>query len=74
MFSAGMQIIENPLIPAERQKLKLHPDAPVSDKFRSEMDKWLLDMFGTERVVYVIAGKTISMNPENAVLIKGLRP
>lgn len=50
----GMPISAHPLIPPTAQKIKLHPDCPVGDQFRAEMDAWLLDMFGEEEVMYCL--------------------
>lgn len=68
----GLQIVEHPFIPATQPKLKLRPNVPVTEKFRAEMDVWLLEMFGTERVCYVMSGKVLMANCENVAMIKGL--
>ena len=67
----GMPIISSPFVPAEQPKLKLRHDVPVTDAFRAEMDAWLLEMFGTERVAYVLQGKHIYANPETVAMIRG---
>lgn len=50
----GMRFVSSNLLPSEAAKLKLHPDCPCSDKFRREFDAWLLEMFGTKAVLYVM--------------------
>ena len=47
LFFAGMRVFESPLLEA-KPKLKLSPSCPVSDKFRAEMDAWLLEIFGVD--------------------------
>lgn len=52
----GVEIVENPhLTPVP--VLKLRPEVPVSDAFRTEMDSWLLDMFGEKTVWFLLNGK-----------------
>lgn len=43
----GIRIFEAPEL-EPKPKLKLSPSCPVSDKFRAEMDAWLLEMFGVD--------------------------
>lgn len=68
----GLRIIESPYVPTAEQKLKLRPDVHVTDKFRAEMDAWLMEMFGTRTVAYIfntgIHGGIV-MNPANVVKI-----
>lgn len=66
----GIQITPHPYAPSELPKLKLRPDVPVTDKFRAEMDAWLLEMFGTEKVVFMWQGGILA-SPENVVMLKG---
>lgn len=45
--------------------LKLSADFKhISDEFRSEIDAWLLDMFGAKEVAYMIGGNTLVLNSE----------
>ncbi|MFA5824774.1 MAG: hypothetical protein WC825_02245 [Gallionellaceae bacterium] len=46
LFGIPVHISNHPMI---RPKLQLMPNTPVSDEFRSEMNAWLLEMFGMER-------------------------
>ena len=48
LFGIPVHISNQPLV---RPKLQLMPHTPVSDEFRSEMNAWLLEMFGTEHYV-----------------------
>ena len=57
------------------QKLILKDDLPITDKFRAEMNAWLLDMFGTKDVSVIPNGtvymfnNTMIMRPEMAVML-----
>ena len=65
---AGMRLIENPEIPEKAPKIQLGDGVAVSPQFRQEYDAWLLDRFGSNRVVCMIDGKLV-MNPVNAALL-----
>lgn len=57
------------------QKLILKDDLPITDKFRAEMNAWLLDMFGTKDVSVIPKGtvymfnNTMIIRPEMAVML-----
>ena len=67
----GMKIIEAP----EHPVLKLRDDFEwCSEEFRSEMNAWLLDRFGTRSIVpkgtaYVFSNMAI-MNPRDVVCLR----
>ena len=69
----GLPVITSSLIPDEVPKLSLHPDAPVGDKFRAEMNQWLLDMFGTKKVAFVINGKQFVIHPKNFAILDNFK-
>ena len=69
----GFDIIESRTPP----KLQLSVSAPVSDKFRAEMNAWLVDMFGYQDNVVpkgmaYMFGNTIVMRPEFVVLLANI--
>ncbi len=64
----GMRLIENPEIPEKAPKIQLSDAVEVSPQFRQEYDAWLLERFGSNRVVCVIDGKMI-VNPVNAAML-----
>ena len=68
---AGIKIIAHPLLPSELPKLMLHPDVPVTDEFRTKMNAWLLEMFGTKSVAFMVSGSLFA-SPKNVTILKYL--
>lgn len=72
----GMDVIEAPVryVPI----LKLSYSAPVSDEFRTEMDVWLLDLFGNREVSILplgscfTFGNIVVMRPEHLAIIRSM--
>jgi hypothetical protein len=54
----GIPVVTSPLIP-KVPVLALSVDCPVTDDFRVEMNKWLLDMFGARHRLYLFDPKRI---------------
>lgn len=76
----GLNIHSSDLIPEKEPKLKLSSHINVSDKFRQEMDKWLLDTFGEQHVLYALDPKALGMfgnqiilmHPANVIKLNGI--
>lgn len=68
----GLRIISHPLLDSMRvAKLKLSPTVPVSDKFRSEFDAWLLDQFGDSAVAIIIPDQNqVYMSPNQFEILR----
>jgi len=78
----GLRVVESVHMPARRPKIQLRQQAPVSDRFRAEMDAWLLATFGDEAYMLVVntgalgfgpSGGMIVTNPANLVMLRGLK-
>lgn len=65
----GIDIVESGLLPITEPVLKLSPDAPVTDAFRTQMNAWLLATFGERYVWHLIAGKLYA-NPRTIDVLK----
>ncbi len=64
----GMNVMTSSLV-RPVPVLQLAPDfTACTEDFRQEMNNWLLDMFGTREVFYVIGKDTMVMN--HAMLAK----
>jgi hypothetical protein len=50
-----LRIVEAPpWLPMKEPKIKLRSSVPVSDRFRAEMDAWLLETFGERHFCYFL--------------------
>lgn len=74
----GMPVFESPLVQPV-PKLQMSPSFKwCSDECRRETDAWLLDLFGTKEVLYLIdagalgigSGHKILMNPRHAAILR----
>lgn len=63
----GMNLVGNPNIPETAPKIQLSDKVEVSGDFREEFDSWLLNRFGSDRVVCMIDGKIVT-NPANVAI------
>jgi len=67
----GLQVRASPFLADTVPVLKLSPDVLVTDKFRLEFDQWLLDLFGSTKVVRVMGNmffarpKAVPLTEEN---------
>lgn len=66
----GMRIVASPYLPEFVPTLKLNPYAPVTDEFRAEFNKWLLDMFGERREFLMVEGRTIVAHPNSVNFLR----
>jgi hypothetical protein len=69
-----MKIIQHVLMPPTKPRQRLTPQCPVSDGFRVEFDKWLVEFFGVEPYFLIINGDTIITAPENVAMIRRMMP
>jgi len=67
----GPHIRETKLVSEFAPVRQLSWSLDVSDKFRSEFNVWLIEMFGKKRTAYKCNG-TILIHPNNAEMLKGL--
>ena len=65
----GMKIVESPLV-LPVPVLKLRHNTPVTDKFRTEMNQWLLDTFGEKEVFYLLNSDTAVVSPKHAARLR----
>lgn len=63
---AGLRVIVSDLL-TKQPAIQLSAKVGVSDAFRSQMDAWLLETFGTK---HVMQGDTIVMHSEVARRLK----
>lgn len=72
----GMKVVVSPhLVPAP--KVQLSPDFKwCSDEFRASENAYLLKMFGTKEVCYMLNKGTIVMSPKHVAALKvaGIAP
>ena len=58
----GMKVMTSALVQPV-PVLQLSPDFNVcSDVFKTEMNRWLLEVFGTKEVMYIIGKDTLVLN------------
>lgn len=60
----GIPIQTSSMLNEFKPKLELSSNASVTDEFRATFNKWLLDMFGSERLFYMTENGLI-MHPNN---------
>ena len=64
----GMNVMTSTLVKPV-PVLQLSPDfTACTDTFKSEMNQWLLEMFGTKEVMYMLGKDTLALN--HAMLAK----
>lgn len=71
MTFLGMRIIESPALPFP--KLQISSSCPMTDAFRLEMNRWLLDMFGSVDALILNKENTIVMSNEAFRKIKAIK-
>ena len=60
----GLEVRTSPLVqPIPKLQLSLQFN-DCTDSFKAEMNKWLLDKFGTKDVFYVVDNKKLVLNHE----------
>lgn len=68
----NMKIIQHPFA-CERPKLQIDPNFIwITDKFRDEMNTYLKDRFGMERIAIIMQGK-IFVDPQTMVKIRNIQ-
>jgi hypothetical protein len=65
----GIKIIVSTMIPERQPRMKLTDTLQVTEKFRAEMNAWLLEFFGEEPVV-LTDKKHFLMHPNTAARLK----
>jgi hypothetical protein len=65
----GVPIIENSCLPEFTPVLELKLDTPVTDEFRANFNQWLVDMFGSNRSIYMMNGNILA-HPNNRIFIE----
>ncbi len=66
----GLSVRTSPLVqPVPVLKIS-HSFTDCSDKFRTEFDSWLLNLFGVEHVAYVVNDAELILNPLMLAKIK----
>ena len=60
----GIKIIANDAIPEKQPILELSRKINVSDRFRAEMNAWLLEKFGYVTVMYVFSAPDVTGKQE----------
>lgn len=68
----GMNLVGNPNIPEKAPKIQLSDKVDISTDFREEFDAWLLNRFGSDRVVCMIDGKIVT-NPANVAIFSNTK-
>lgn len=58
----GFKVVTSPLLPYQR--IRLSAEVLVTDKFRTEMNQWLLDMFGQVDCLVMKIDNTIVFSEE----------
>jgi hypothetical protein len=67
----GIKLVVNPLIPETAPRMQLNPNVVVTDRFRAEMNTWLLDFFGETKPFYLTLGGTVAIaHPNNINWLK----
>jgi hypothetical protein len=66
----GIKLAVSPLIPERSPKIQLDHNVVVTDRFRAEMNAWLLEFFGETKPFYMLAGDTIVTHPNNMDWLK----
>ena len=66
----GMKVMTSSLVQPVPVLQLSHDFAACTEQFKSDMNKWLLDKFGTKEVAYVINKDTIVLNKEMLSKIK----
>lgn len=70
----GMKVMTSALVkPVPVLQLSYDFNA-CTDKFKAEMNEWLLEMFGTKDVMYVVGKDTLILNPNMLNKIKQAIP
>jgi hypothetical protein len=70
----GIPVVENRHIQPV-PVLQLSPNFKwCSEEFRAETNAWLLDLFGTKEVAYLVHGFGLVMHPKHVAMLKGLKP
>jgi hypothetical protein len=49
----GMPVVVSPWVPL-KPRIQLPGGSPISDEFRAEFNRWLLDRFGADEQVLII--------------------
>ena len=68
----GMKIIASPFVEPVPVIAIRHDFNYCSEEFKSKMNKWLLETFGTKEVMYFIGNDSVVMSPKNYAMIKNL--
>jgi hypothetical protein len=74
----GLPVHTSPLLAEKELKIKLSHDVLVSDEFRARFNEWSLNMFGEERMMYVMdlsalgisGGRVVMGHPRNVAMLK----
>lgn len=66
----GMNVVEDPAL-NPKPRMTLAANVPVTEEFREEINKWMIEFFGLEpERIYLIAHNTVVLSPKSAALIK----
>lgn len=78
----GMKVISSPYVPLELPVITFDPLRKctwASEKYRAEMNAWLLERFGTQQVAFIFNTRALlgsggfdglALNPRHAAMLK----
>lgn len=66
----GVKVMISPyILPIAVLKIR-HDFGWCTEEFRASYDTWLLDLFGTKEVAYIISGDTLAVSPSHYAMLR----